>query len=106
MMLQDPGLTHVLIVTTPEQTPVSEAAALQEDLQRAGINPWCWVVNDSLSAAHPSSPLLRRLARDETVQQRRVNTLAHRVVVLPLLAEEPVGHHRLTALTRSAQVVT
>ena len=106
MMLQDPGLTHVLIVTTPEQTPVSEAAALQDDLQRAGINPWGWVVNDSLSAAHPSSPLLRRLARDEAVQQRRVNTLAHRVVVLPLLAEEPVGHHRLTALTRSPQAVT
>ena len=106
MMLQDPGLTHVLIVTTPEQTPVSEAAALQDDLQRAGINPWGWVVNNSLSAAHPSSPLLRRLERDEAAQQRRVGTLAHRVVVLPLLAEEPVGHHRLTALTRSPQAVT
>lgn len=106
MMLQDPELTHVLIVTTPEQTPVSEAAALQDDLQRAGINPWGWVVNDSLCAAHPSSCLLRRLERGETTQHHRVNTLAERVVVLPLLAEEPVGHHRLTALTRSAQVVT
>jgi arsenite-transporting ATPase len=106
MMLQDPGLTHVLIVTTPEQTPVSEAAALQDDLQRAGINPWGWVVNNSLSGAHPSSPVLRRLERDQAVQQRRVATLAHRVVVLPLLADEPVGHDRLTALTRSPQVVT
>ncbi len=106
MMLQDPELTHVLIVTTPEQTPVSEAAALQDDLQRAGINPWGWVVNDSLCAAHPSSCLLRRLERGEATQHHRVNTLAERVVVLPLLAEEPVGHHRLTALTRSAQVVT
>ena len=100
MMLQDPRLTHVLIVTTPEQTPVSEAAALQDDLQRAGINPWGWVINGSLSAARPSSPLLRRLVRDEATQHRRVSTLAHRVVVLPLLAEEPVGHDRLAILTR------
>ena len=106
MMLQDPGLTHVLIVTTPEQTPVSEAAALQDDLQRAGIHPWGWVVNDSLSAAHPSSPLLRRLERDEATQRRRVGTLARHVAVLPLLAEDPVGRDRLTALTRRPQAVT
>ncbi len=37
--LRDPGFTRVLICTLPEATPVHEAAALQEDLQRAGIQP-------------------------------------------------------------------
>ena len=39
MLLQDPALTRVLIVTTAEPTPVAEAAGLQDDLLRAGIRP-------------------------------------------------------------------
>jgi arsenite-transporting ATPase len=34
-----------------ETTPVLEAANLQQDLRRAGIEPWAWVVNNSLAAA-------------------------------------------------------
>ena len=45
MRLQDPSYTHVILVALPETTPVSEAAALQEDLRRAHIEPWAWVVN-------------------------------------------------------------
>ncbi len=37
MQLKDPMESKVLLVTLPETTPVSEAAALQEDLRRAGI---------------------------------------------------------------------
>ena len=37
MRLQDPAYTRILLVALPEITPVSEAAALQDDLQRAGI---------------------------------------------------------------------
>jgi arsenite-transporting ATPase len=98
MMLQDPSLTRVLIVTTPEQTPVSEAAALQADLARAGIAPWGWVVNNSVAAAHPNSPLLRQCAAAEYAQLHRVDQLAARVAVLPSLPADPVGHDLLTAL--------
>lgn len=46
----------MIIVTLAETTPVLEAANLQQDLRRAGIEPWAWVVNNSLAAAEPSSP--------------------------------------------------
>ncbi|EAM1400929.1 TPA: arsenical pump-driving ATPase, partial [Salmonella enterica subsp. enterica serovar Infantis] len=58
MQLQDPEKTKVIIVTLAETTPVLEAANLQQDLRRAGIEPWAWVVNNSLAAAEPSSPFL------------------------------------------------
>ncbi|CNL10060.1 TPA: arsenical pump-driving ATPase [Yersinia enterocolitica] len=47
----DPEKTKVIIVTLAETTPVLEAANLQQDLRRAGIEPWAWVVNNSLAAA-------------------------------------------------------
>lgn len=39
MQLQDPERTKIMLVTLPETTPVLEAAGLQEDLRRAGIEP-------------------------------------------------------------------
>ena len=42
----DPEKTKVIIVTLAETTPVLEAANLQQDLRRAGIEPWAWVVNN------------------------------------------------------------
>jgi arsenite-transporting ATPase len=38
--LRDPDFTKILIVTLPEATPVHEAERLQNDLRRAGINPF------------------------------------------------------------------
>ena len=43
--LRKPAFCRVLLVTLPEATPVHEAARLQEDLSRAGIFPFAWVVN-------------------------------------------------------------
>src|SRR5690606_20361080 len=62
MQLQDPAQTKVLLVTLAETTPVLEAADLQDDLLRAGITPWAWVINNSLVAATTTSPLLARRA--------------------------------------------
>ncbi|MFP3940540.1 MAG: hypothetical protein ACLF0P_09565 [Thermoanaerobaculia bacterium] len=62
-MLRDPALTHVLVVALAQSTPVLEAERLQEDLRRAGIEPWGWAVNRSLAAAGTSDPVLARLAR-------------------------------------------
>ena len=53
MQLQDPKQTKVLLVTLAETTPVLEAASLQADLRRAGIEPWAWIINNSVAAAHP-----------------------------------------------------
>ncbi len=49
MRLQDPSFARMIIVTLPESTPVFEAERLQDDLRRAGIEPFGWVVNQSLS---------------------------------------------------------
>ncbi len=57
--LRDPEFARLLIVTLPEPTPVHEAAALQDDLRRAAIEPYAWVVNQSLSLVSTSDPLLR-----------------------------------------------
>ena len=62
MQLQDTKQTKVLIVTLAETTPVLEAASLQSDLRRAGIEPWAWIINTSVAAASVKSPLLRQRA--------------------------------------------
>ena len=99
MRLQDSALTKVLLVTLAETTPVLEAEELQQDLQRAGIQPWGWVVNNSLAAARPDGPFLLARAANEVAQIDRVFDHADRVAIVPLLAAEPIGVDRLTALT-------
>ena len=99
MQLQDPNQTKVLIVTLAETTPVLEAASLQTDLRRAGIEPWAWIVNNSLAAAITRSALLRQRALNEVEQINAVATRhARRYAVVPLAAEEPVGVERLLEL--------
>lgn len=100
MQLQDPQQTKVLIVTLAETTPVLEAAGLQADLRRAGIEPWAWVVNQSLAVVPTTSPLLKRRAADERARIAEVATThASRYAVVGLQAVEPVGAERLVALT-------
>ena len=101
MMLQDQHLTHVLVVTTPEPTPVAEALALQEDLERAGITPWAWVVNNSVAAARPESLLLRQRAVSELPYVEQVARVASRVAAVPLLAQDPVGQEAIDTLLAS-----
>lgn len=99
MQLQNPKQTKVLLVTLAETTPVLEAENLQADLLRAGITPWAWVVNNSVAAAQPHSPLLRQRARNEIREIATVATrLAKQYAVVPLLREEPIGIERLLEL--------
>ena len=99
MQLQDPRQTKVLIVTLAETTPVLEAANLQADLRRAGIEPWAWVINHSLAACAPASPLLRQRARNELREIETVATQhAQRYALVPLMENEPVGVQRLLDL--------
>ena len=102
MQLQDPAQTKVIIVTLAETTPVLEAADLQADLRRAGIEPWAWVVNQSLAAARPTSPLLQQRALNERAQIEAVaGRHARRYAVVALQAVEPVGVERLRDLAET-----
>jgi len=100
MQLQDPRQTKVLIATLAETTPVLEAANLQADLRRAGIEPWAWVINNSVAAAQVTSPLLRARAHNELREIETVaNRHANRYALVPLLKEEPIGVQRLQQLS-------
>jgi arsenite-transporting ATPase len=106
MRLQDPEQTKILIVTLPETTPVLEAARLQDDLRRAGIEPWAWIVNSSLAATRTTHPLLRLRAEAELEQIAKVReALATRHAVVPMRAEEPVGASRLQELLSALETV-
>jgi arsenite/tail-anchored protein-transporting ATPase len=102
MRLQDQQLTKVFIVTLPETTPVLEAQGLQNELRRAGIEPWAWVINSSLAVAATTHPLLLKRAEAENRQIAKVrDDLATRYAVVAMQAEEPVGADKLAALVRA-----
>jgi arsenite-transporting ATPase len=103
MRLRDPDHTRILIVTLPETTPVLEAEALQSDLRRADIEPWAWIVNQSLAASDTTDPLLRaRAAAEVPLIERVQDQLARRSAIVSLQADSPVGRDRLRALISSA----
>ncbi len=92
MRLQDPDYTRIILVTLPETTPVSQAAALQEDLRRARIEPYAWVVNKSILAAHTQDPLLKARLQGERRQLARIaDGLASRIFFIPWVAKPPMG---------------
>jgi arsenite-transporting ATPase len=100
MRLQDPGYTRVILVTLPETTPVSEAAALQEDLRRAGIEPFGWVINKSLTASGTHDPLLQLRLVTERKQIARVqNGLAKRAFFIGWRNKPPIGVGELRNLS-------
>ena len=103
MRLQDPTQTKIMIVTLPETTPVLEAAHLQNDLQRAGIEPWGWIINSSLAAAKTHHPLLQKRAQSEREQIVKVrDELSRRYAVVAMQAAEPVGVEKLISLCETA----
>ena len=101
--LRDPAFTSVLLVTLPEATPVHEAAALQNDLRRAGIEPRAWVINQSLLLSGTTDPILLARERSEHRYLDEVALqLAPRTAWLPWMVTEPTGPDALAALTLSA----
>ncbi|TWT56068.1 arsenical pump-driving ATPase [Allorhodopirellula solitaria] len=90
--LRDPDFTRVLVVTLPEATPVHEAARLQEDLRRAEIEPFAWVINQSLVPLSVTDPALRQRRQRELPFINEVrSTLATRVGIVPWQSEAPTG---------------
>ena len=102
MRLQDPEYTKIILVTLPETTPVSQAQALQDDLRRARIEPFAWVINKSMLAAGTRDPLLgARLQGEQTQMDRVTHGLSKRTFLVPWKPRAPIGVAELTGLVTS-----
>jgi arsenite-transporting ATPase len=86
--LRDPGFTRTIIVTLAEATPVHEAERLQQDLSRAGITPFAWVINQSLLASGTKDPLLAQRGQYEKPFIDRVSEIAPRTALVAWSAIE------------------
>jgi arsenite-transporting ATPase len=97
--LRDADFTRVLITTLPEATPVHEAAALQDDLRRAQIEPFAWVINQSFAQSGSRDRLLVARGADEVPYIREVaEKFSKRTAIVPWVADEPVGPEKLRQL--------
>lgn len=103
MALQDEKLTKILLVSLPETTPMREAASLQEDLERAGISPYAWIINQSLSMqAGISDPLLKsRAAAEVDVIKEIENSLAKKTYGIQYIPEKNLLLALLNLITQT-----
>ena len=89
--LRDPEYTKILIVTLPEATPVHEAAQLQQDLKRAEITPFAWVVNQCLSSLPITDPILQARQTSEGAHIEEVHRMHASVAyMIPWMEAGPI----------------
>lgn len=99
MRLQDANYTRIILVTLPEATPVLQAAALQADLRRAQIEPYAWIMNQSILAAGTQDPLLVARIEEEVQQMKKIQKLTQKVFVIPFSVAPPIGLKALQQLS-------
>lgn len=87
--IRDPKFTKVIIVALPEATPTHEASALQDDLRRAGIEPYGWIINRCFAFSGTQDPALCAKGLDEISYLNEIlDRHARRVVISPWVARE------------------
>lgn len=100
--LRDPAFASILLVTLAEATPVHEAARLATDLERAGIHPYAWVINQSLSPTGSVDAVLSRRALAELPHIDEVRRRADRLALVPWQRQQPTGADGLGSLVRAS----
>lgn len=104
--LRDPAFTRVLLVALPEATPVHEGRALEADLARAGVTPFAWVVNQSLTPVATRDPVLAARRGAERTYLDEVASVARAMAVVPWVPEPPRGAEALGDLVAGPAPVT
>jgi arsenite-transporting ATPase len=105
--LRNPDFTKVLLISLPEATPVHEAIQLQCDLQRAEIQPYAWVINQSLTPLAVTDPGLQsRRDHERTYINEVTQKHAIRTVIIPWHVKPPCGREALNRLTETENVST
>ncbi|MBX9723435.1 MAG: arsenical pump-driving ATPase, partial [Candidatus Obscuribacterales bacterium] len=104
--LRDRAFTRILIVTLAEATPVHEAKRLQEDLARADIHPFAWIINQSLSPLQTTNAVLAARQENEKGYIEEVRRLAEQVAIVPWLSEAPTQSSGLEKLLGGKAALT
>ncbi len=107
MSLQNPDLSKIILVSLPETTPMREAASLQGDLKRAGITPYAWLINQSLSMLSGiTDPLLKsRAAAEIEVINTIESTYSERTFGIPFIADKKLLPALLNAHYETSETV-
>ena len=88
-LIKDEKYTKILLVTLPEATPTHEAKDLQEDLKRAGIKPYSWVINRSFALTNSSNNLLCQKSLNEIKYINEIkNSLSSKTLIKPWTLEQ------------------
>ena len=99
--LRDPEFTKILTGDLPEATPVHEAARLQDDLRRAQIEPFAWIINQSFALSGTTDTLLAARGVNELKYIDEVaSKLADNVVILPWRPGGIKGVEQLKCLSK------
>jgi len=96
--LRDSAFTRILLVTLPEATPIHEAMQLEQDLARAGIHPFAWLVNQSLTPLTVTDPVLRSRQAGEAKHLNELLNHAPRIVLEPLSFTGSTSSHLTGAM--------
>ncbi len=81
------------------QAASTGAAALQDDLRRACIEPFVWGINQSFARSGSRDPLLVARGADEAPYIREVcERFSQRTAIVSWVAEEPAGSGKLQQL--------
>ena len=97
--LRNPEYTKVLITTLPEATPMHEAENLQNDLQRGGISPYGWIINQSFAITDTNDPLLNIRGNNELRHIDYITKeLSNKTVASPWLPNNISGENNLKAI--------
>jgi len=97
--IKDPKYTKILITTLPEATPTHEAKALQNDLSRAGITPYAWVVNRSFAKSKTTNNLLAQKGLNELKYINEIkNDLSKKTVISGWIPQELDNYENLERL--------
>ena len=87
-LIKDEKYTKIILVTLPEATPTHEAKDLQEDLKRAGIKPYSWIINRSFALTNSSNNLLCQKALNEIKYIKEIkDSLSSKILIKPWLKD-------------------
>lgn len=100
--LRDPQFTKIFMVTLAQATPVHEARRLEEDLERAGIRTFGWIINQSFAVSGTNDPVLAAHGLNELNYIREVQSNGTgRLAVIPWVPDQ--GDSK-TGLTKSEEL--